>query len=247
MNAVLLAAGFGTRLRPLTDHTPKCLVDILGQPLLDYWLNDLDAAGVQRFLLNTHHLADQVGQHASRHRLSARIEVVHEPALLGTAGTLQANESFVRSGPTLVAHADNLCLCDWRAFMEAHHHRPSGCVMTMMTFDATEPEKCGIVELDARGIVQRFHEKVPNPPGRLANAAVYIIEPTVMDVIATAGEKIDDISNQVLPRLLGRIHAWHNADVLIDIGTPERLAGARALMSARQTGEDATLSPRDRI
>lgn len=227
MNALLLAAGFGTRLRPLTDHTPKCLVEINGRPLLDYWLQDLHAAGVTKFVINTHHLAETVRSYVRQHALAPLIRIVHEDNLLGTAGTLLANADFLKRGTTLVAHADNLCLCQWTEFFRSHQSRPDDTWMSMMTFRSDEPCQCGIVEIDKHGIVQAFHEKVPHPPGNLANAAVYLIEPRILEFILSLGPDITDLSTQILPSLAGRIDTWQNRGVLIDIGTPERLAMAR--------------------
>lgn len=229
MNAILLAAGFGTRLRPLTEHTPKCMVEVGGSPLLDNWIAALAAAGVTRFLVNTHYLSEVVARHLASHPLRDKITVVHEQTLLGTAGTLRANHEFCEEGTTLVAHADNVCVCDWEAFFTAHAGRPAGMEMTMMTFKTPSPQSCGIVELDERGVVTAFHEKKPDPPGDLANAAVYLIEPSVIERLLASTPPIDDISTGLLPRMMGRIHTWFNDGLLIDIGTPEALERARKL------------------
>lgn len=227
MNALLLSAGFGTRLRPLTDHTPKCLVEINGRPLLDYWLQDLHAAGVTEFVINTHHLSETVRCYVNQHALAPLIRIVHEDHLLGTAGTLLANADFLKRGTTLVAHADNLCLCPWTEFFRSHQSRPDDTWMSMMTFVTESPSQCGIVELDAHGIVQGFHEKVVDPPGNLANAAVYLIEPDMLEFMQSLGPDITDLSTQILPLLLGRIATWHNEGILMDIGTPDNLEKAR--------------------
>jgi mannose-1-phosphate guanylyltransferase len=232
MRAVLLAAGLGTRLRPLTDHTPKCLVEIAGRPLLDYWLRDLHAVGITEFLVNTHYLADKVRGFVRNHELSSKVTLVHEEQLLGTAGTLLANRSFLAEGTTLVAHADNLCLCHWPDFFDGHQTRPPGTAMTMMTFQTKMPSECGIVELDDRGVVAAFHEKIADPPGNLANAAVYLIEHEVLRFIDSLGPNIHDLSTQVLHALVGRMFTWQNHGLLIDIGTPERLK--KAVSSVRR-------------
>jgi mannose-1-phosphate guanylyltransferase len=172
MRALLLAAGLGSRLRPLTDNTPKCLVSINGTKLLDIWLSLLFGGGIQRVLINTHHLAEQVYAHVRNSQFSERIDLVHEAELLGTGGTVLANESFFQREAGLIAHADNLTLLDVAAFIGCHERRPAGVEITMMTFETDAPKSCGIVELDDRGLVMGFHEKVPNPPGTLANGAV---------------------------------------------------------------------------
>lgn len=230
MNALLLAAGFGTRLRPLTEHTPKCLVTIDGVPLMDIWLAGLSQAGFSRYLINTHYLAGVVEAHLAAHPLRPEIQTVHETTLLGTCGTLLANQDFCRQGTTLVAHADNLCLCDWAEFIRAHERRPEGTVMTMMTFRTATPQSCGIVQLDERGVVTQFFEKQPNPPGDLASAAVYLIEPELFDLIESRCPGMTDISTELIPRMLGGIFTWHNPGLMMDIGTPESLETANALV-----------------
>src|SRR5258707_15359828 len=90
MRALLLAAGLGSRLRPITATTPKCMVMINGRPLLDYWLELLFGAGVERVLINTHWLAEQVDAHVKASRWTSRIDLIHEGKLLGTGGTVLA-------------------------------------------------------------------------------------------------------------------------------------------------------------
>ena len=120
MRALLLAAGLGTRLRPLTNVTPKCLVRIKGKPLLEIWLDRLAEAGVGPFLVNTHHLAPQVERFVKTSHYCDQVALVHEPVLRGTAGTLIANIPFFCRQDGLLIHSDNYCLADIRAFIGAH-------------------------------------------------------------------------------------------------------------------------------
>jgi mannose-1-phosphate guanylyltransferase len=223
LRALLLAAGFGTRLRPITDSIPKCLVPIHGKPLLGYWLDRLLAGGVERILVNTHYMPDVVRDFVASAPWRDSVDLVHEQILLGTAGTVLRNRDFFAGRPFIVGHADNLTRFDVSAFIEAHRRRPQGVDITMMTFETDAPQTCGIVETDGQGLVVAFHEKVANPPGRRANAAVYIFEPSVIDFLASLGKEVIDISLEVLPRYLGRMHCFHNADYHRDIGTPESL------------------------
>lgn len=234
MKAVLLAAGLGTRLRPLTDKVPKCLVPIRCRPLLEIWLERLVHAGIGPFLINTHYLAAQIRQHVDCSPYRSEITLVHEPKLLGTGGTLLANRPFYGREAVLLAHADNLCVCDFRSFAAAHQGRPAGTLMTMMTFVTDTPESCGIVELDPAGVVRAFHEKVRNPPGNLANGAVYIIEPPVVDFMAALGTATVDFSTQVLPHFIGRIHTWRNRGTHRDIGTMASWQAAQGDLLAAQ-------------
>ncbi len=219
MRALLLAAGMGTRLRPLTDTIPKCLVPIHGRPLLEYWLEMLDRAGIRPMLVNLHYLAEQVREYIAASRYRDVVSTVYEERLLGTAGTLLRNRSFFGEEPLMLVHADNLSRFDVRAFVARHGERPRGCEITMLTFRTPTPRSCGIVELDPDGVVLAFHEKVPDPPGDLANGAVYILEPSLFRFLEALGKETIDFSTEVLPCYLGRIFTFRNDVYHRDIGT----------------------------
>jgi mannose-1-phosphate guanylyltransferase len=228
LSALLLCAGLGTRLRPLTDQWPKCLVPINGRPLLEYWLCALIEAGIHRILINGHHLSATVESFLALEPIRRWVTFVHEPALLGTAATLRHNRDFFASGSCLLIHADNLVGMPLRPFVDFHcRSRPVGTDMTMMTFKTDHPERCGIVELDVRGVVRTFHEKVINPPGNLANGAVYLLDRGVVDWVVNH-DGITDFSTGVIPAFVGRIASYHNATTHCDIGTWEALLDAQS-------------------
>jgi mannose-1-phosphate guanylyltransferase len=228
MRALLLAAGIGSRLLPITATTPKCLVVINGRPLLDYWLELLFGAGIERVLVNTHWLAEQVDAYVKASRWASRIDLVHEAELLGTGGTVLANREWFQGRPFILAHADNLTDFDVAGLIEAHRTRPSGHLMTMLGFRTDDPRSCGILELDDRRTVVAFHEKVEHPPGNLANGAVYVFEPEIIDAIAGRGNPMVDLSAEVIPGFVGRILCVETNDYHRDIGTPESLRRACA-------------------
>lgn len=228
MRAILLAAGYGTRLRPLTDTVPKCLVPIKGQALLDIWLGNLTGAGIGPFLVNTHYLAERVEAYVRSSPYRDQVTLVHEPKLRGTAGTLIDNLGFFEGEDGLLIHADNYCLPDFRAFVRVHQGRPAGCLMTMMIFRTDNPCFCGIVELDERGVVVGFHEKVASPPGNLANGAIYLLSRELLGMIATELGAVQDFSTEVLHRFVGRIHTYETDGVFLDIGTPQAYRKANA-------------------
>ena len=219
MRALLLAAGFGTRLRPITDNIPKCLVPIHGTPLLGIWLKNLADAGVGPMLVNLHYLPDKVQEYLDTSPYRSVAQPVFEAELLGTAGTLLKNRSFFEEAPLMLIHADNLSFFDVRAFIQSHQTRPSGCEITMMTFETDAPQSCGILELDERGVVTAFHEKVALPPGNLANGAVYIVEPSLFGFLERLHKDVIDFSTEVLPNYLGRIYTFKNECYHRDIGT----------------------------
>ncbi len=233
MKALLLAAGLGKRLRPLTEKIPKCLVPIGNQRLLDFWLQQLITAGVQDILINTHYFSEQVERHIQQSPFQKYVQLVHEKNLLGTGGTLLTNQNFFAGQAGLLIHADNFCLCHFQNFLQAHQNRPQHTVLTMMTFATPTPETCGIVELDHQNIVQQFHEKIANPPSNLANGAVYIFEHEVIEFLQSLNKPIIDFSTEVIPNFLGKIHAWHNTDIHIDIGTPQTYQLAQNVYSQK--------------
>ena len=229
--AILLAGGLGTRLRPVTDTTPKCLVEIAGRPLLDYWFEALGRADVRDVLVNTHHLPEAVRRFlAGQNRHGFRSVESYEPKLLGSAGTIAANAAWADDADhVMIIYADNLSDLDLAGLLTAHaeHGEP----MTMALFHAPNPRACGIAELDGAGRVIAFEEKPAEPKSDLANAGVYVVTAVAWREIAALNAF--DMGFDVLPRFVGRMrghvhHGYHR-----DIGN------VAALNAARETARDA--------
>ena len=221
MRALLLAAGLGERLKPVTNFIPKCLVPVNGKALIDYWFEQLFAAGVERILVNTHYYAEQVVEHIKTSSFSSRVDIVYEEELLNTGGTLLQNSDYFNDESVILVHADNLSTCDFSGFIKSHNERNDNIEITMMTFETDHPESCGIVELNEESTVINFHEKVDNPPSNIANAAVYIIAPSVIEDLRKMDKKKIDFSLDVIPKYLSRITTFHNNVYHRDIGTLE--------------------------
>lgn len=231
LSILLLAAGCGTRLQPYTNNWPKCLMPINGKPLLEYWLDTARQLAPENILVNTHYLADTVQRFLDRPCFEPWVQFVYEPELKGTAGSLRANAQTLDDTTVLLVHADNFCQCNFSDFLVFHHtSRPEHCPITMMTFYSQTPNTCGIVEIDGDRVVIGFHEKVKNPPGNLANGAVYLLEPEMLQWICDRPE-VTDFSTQVLPHFIGRIATWHNEGTHIDIGSIEALREAKVRAS----------------
>jgi mannose-1-phosphate guanylyltransferase len=228
MKAVLLAAGLGTRLRPLTDTTPKCLVRIGERTLLDIWLDALADLGVEEVLVNTHHLADQVAAHVVDRRGDPPVRLLHEPTLRGSAGTLRAARQLLESDRWFLAvNADNLTDYDLAHLVLAHSAAGEGVLATLTAFHAPSPSACGIFEVDGRGRLRGFEEKPAHPRSDLANAGIYAFSREVIDLVE--GPDPVDVGTDLLPRLVGRAQVVGiGAAYLRDIGTLEALAEARA-------------------
>lgn len=215
--AFLLAAGLGTRLRPLTDKTPKCLLPIRGVPLLSIWLGICSQLGIKDLLINTHHLAQMVRDWAQQQVSAVRIHLFHEDNLLGSAGTIAANRDFAGDDDFFIFYADNLVHANWEG-LKSFHLRHTGA-LTVALFHSPRPENCGIVSLDECGRITRFEEKPARPKSDLANAGIYIARQALFEHLPRRA--VMDFGKDVIPELVG--HAWGCLldGYLLDIGTPE--------------------------
>ncbi len=217
---VVLAAGLGTRLRPLTDRTPKCMIPVAGRPIIDYWVRALADAGVRDVLVNTHHLPEQVRTYMTNvnDRIGMHIHEAYEPELLGSAGTITANGDFAADADeVIIIYADNFSDVDLRAMLE--FHRAHDDPFTMLLFRAPNPKACGIAELDDEKRVVSFVEKPEEPKSDLANAGVYIVDRNAWQEMVDA--RAFDLGHDVLPLFVGRMRGYAGAQYHLDVGTHE--------------------------
>jgi len=230
MKAFLLAAGTGSRLRPITVTTPKCMLIIDDKPLLDIWLDALADAGVDEVLVNLHHLPDVVRNHVAARSIGPSVRLVFEPELLGSAGTLAANRCWVAGEEMFLAcNADNLTDFDLRSLAE--RHRETGAIATLTVFHSERPATGGVVELDSLGTVIGFQEKPSEPASDLTNAGMYAFHPSVLERIA--GAPPVDIGHHLLPRLVGQATAMPVEGYFRDVGTIDDYRRAREEWPAR--------------
>jgi mannose-1-phosphate guanylyltransferase len=218
MKAFLLAAGIGSRLRPITDAVPKCLVPVGGRPMLDIWLDAFDQADVDEVLINLHHLPDEVRHHLAARGGTPAVRTFFEPELLGSAGTLAANRTWVDGEEMfLVCYADNLTDFDLSSLIRVHreHH----AIATVTVFHSERPSAGGVMELDAAGTVVGFEEKPAHPVSDLVNAGMYAFRPDVLDELD--GLPPLDIGYDLLPRLVGQAKAVPVEGYFRDVGTIE--------------------------
>lgn len=233
VKAFLLAAGLGTRLKPLTETTPKILLPINGKPLLEIWLEHLKRHGIREVLINTHWRHDKVEEFL-KDRCDFHIQVVtyYEPSLLGSAGTLLANTNWVADGePFFILYGDNLTNVDLTKM--AKFHSVHEFLFTLGVFRTANPEQCGIAEVDETDIVRSFTEKPKSPKSDLAAAGVYITDRRVFQFypiksMNTTSNPLD-LGYHVIPCLLGNMKAYQIQDFLMDIGTPEAYKKAQKL------------------
>lgn len=224
---LLLAGGLGTRLKPLTDVTPKCLIEIAGRPMLDYWFDLFVSARLFDVRINNHHLPHLVRDYINHRNEQGtfRVSETYEPTLLGSAGTVHANRDFVcEDDLCVIVYADNLSNVDLAAMIDFHqsHDDP----FTMLLFRAENPKKSGIATLDSQARIIDFVEKPENPTSDLANAGIYVLDGKTYHEIADM--HVFDLGFDVLPRFVGRMRGWEWQGYHRDIGTHESLAKAKA-------------------
>ena len=225
MKAFLLTAGLGTRLHPITHTLPKCLVPIAGKPLINWWFELMQKAGVTEVLINLHHLPDMVMAHVNALDTSIKVEFAYEPILLGSAGTLIANKAFVANETSFfIFYGDNLTNTSLSNLYDFHVAQPHG--FTMALFETNNPGGCGIVSLNEQFTITHFEEKPAHPTSNLANAGLYVASPAVIDIIDSTKTPAD-IGFDLLPLLVNKMSGYKINDYLIDIGTHKNLEKAR--------------------
>jgi NDP-sugar pyrophosphorylase family protein len=216
VKAVVLAAGRGTRLAPLTARVPKILVEVAGEPLLTRQLRYLAAQGVTEVAMNVHHLAEHVRDYLDTADLPVPVHVFEEADLLGTAGALLPMRPLLTE-PFVLLYGDVVTDMD----LGELHERLRG-VATLSYYMSTETEGKGVLELDETGRVVAFVEKPSGALGEGAiNAGVYALRPEIVGLIPPSG----DFGYDVWPELLqqGELYG-HRVDAYVaDIGSLDAL------------------------
>src|SRR3954462_15895813 len=192
MKAMVLCAGFGTRLRPLTDAVPKPLVPLCGVPLLRYNFALLKNAGVTSIVINTHHLgaAMEKGAQSIAADLGLPLSVSREEKhILGTGGGVRKAQSMLGSGTFFLLNGDMLFDVDLAAALEAH--RQAGAVATMVLAPYPKGATYGAVEVDAGFNVRRIAGRgAPIEPGltKMHFTGVHVLEPEILARLPPEGE-----------------------------------------------------------
>src|ERR1700742_17018 len=201
MQALILAGGQGTRLRPLTSTIPKPVVPLVGRPFISYMLEWLRSHGVDDVILGCGHMADGVRDVlGDGESLGIRLRYVEEPRPLGTGGALKFAERLLDER-FLMLNGDVLTDIDLTA--QLGQHERAGAVGTLALTPVEDPSAYGLVRLDGSGAVTEFVEK-PAPDQIDTNnisAGAYVLERSVLELLA-AGEPAS-IERDVVPRLVG--------------------------------------------
>ena len=236
MQALILAGGQGTRLRPLTLTIPKPVVPLLDRPHIVHMTDWLRRFGVDDVVLACGHMSEGIKAVAGDGTsLGVRLRYVEEPEARGTGGAIKEAESLLDER-FLVLNGDILCDLDLTPQLE--HHEASGASATIGLMEVEDPSAYGVVVADKSGQVEAFVEKPKREeaPSKLVNAGVYVLERSILaDIPAETNVSIE---REVFPALVG--HGLNAVEVFghwIDIGTPERYLEAHwDLLEGRMRG-----------
>jgi NDP-sugar pyrophosphorylase family protein len=220
MRVMIMAAGIGTRLRPLTDLIPKPMAPIVNRPALYHILRLLSRHGLREVIINLHHLPEAItGYFGDGTGMGMDIRYSQEPELLGTAGGVRNNAAFLDSDTFLVVSGDALTDIDLTGLIAAH--RRYGSIATLAVKEVADPSLYGVVLTDDEDRVVGFQEKptLEEARSRLCNCGIYVFEPEIMSHISPSG--FDDFGRRVFPDLLRDhvpFHAHSFAGYWSDVG-----------------------------
>jgi NDP-sugar pyrophosphorylase family protein len=220
MKAMILAAGEGTRLRPLTLNTPKPMLPIAGKPILAYILDWLRFYEITEVAINLHHLPKVVIDWLGNgNRFDINVTYSVEDVILGTAGALIKLRDFF-DDTFMVIYSDMLTNLNIPRLLE--FHQTKGALATIVLIEVEDPSSYGIIEVNEEHRILRFVEK-PAPgttSSKLANAGVYIVQPEIIDYIPQ--DTFYDFGYDLFPVLLSkgaRLFGYKTTDSFLDTGT----------------------------
>ncbi len=247
MKAVVLAGGFGTRLRPLSCSRPKTLFPLANQPLIDYTLQNLADGGVDTIILSVYYMAENIVRYLGPTKYNMGILYSREQRPLGKGGGIKNAEDLLNDEPFIVINGDIITDLNLRRLIGFHEEK--GGLATIALSQVMDPSRYGSVELDRDGRIIRFVEK-PEPgmaPSNLINAGIYVLEPEVLDYMPS-GKKFDT-EVEVFPVLAQerRLFGFEFHGYWTDIGVPEEYLNANAAILGKMGGgndnENANIDP----
>jgi len=242
MRAVVLAGGFGTRLRPLSCTRPKLLFPVGSKPLLDWTIERLAKSGTREVILAVNYMTEAFVQRYGKPRQKPKIIFSRDPhpaantltlfqRPLRTGGPIKNAEKLIgRREPFFVLNGDVLSNLDYARLMESHRSNKKATA-TIALYRVEDPSRYGVAELAKDNRVLRFIEKPPREkaPSNLINAGIYVLEPKIFDYIPSG--KPVSIEREVFPKLAeeGKLYGYNFDGLWIDIGEPEDYLKANKL------------------
>lgn len=221
-HAVIMAGGFGTRLRPLTDDTPKPMLPVGDRPLMEWTIEKLRESGIRHVNVTTHYLAEEIESHfGDGEEFGVNLNYVEEEAPLGTAGALGLLEST--DCPLLVINGDILTKVDFGSIRSFHREQEADMTVAVRRYDVEVPY--GVVECEGERVARLWEKPTYD---FLVNAGIYLLEPTVHEFLSE-GERVD--MTDLIDRLVEagrRVVSFPVVEYWIDVGQLEDYKQARA-------------------
>lgn len=242
MKALILAGGFGTRLRPLSCTRPKLLFPVANRPMLDWTMESLSRHGINEVVLAVSYMADAFQRYFGNLKYGIKILYSFERIPLGTAGPLKKAEGLLGREPFLAMNGDVLSDISYSSLMGFHER--SGALLTISLCEVEETSRFGVVEIDSENRILRFVEK-PKPgeePSKLINAGVYAIDPEIFDYIPE--EVTFSLEREIFPKLSEerKLFGYRYSGLWVDIGEPEDYVRANNAMLERISKDKPIIS-----
>jgi mannose-1-phosphate guanylyltransferase len=234
MDAILLVGGFGKRLLPLTQSTPKPLIPLANMPFVERqvaWLRD---AGVDHVILSLHYNAERFRAHFARQAWGIDISFAEEDTPLGTGGAIKNCERFLRAGQCIICNGDIFTDLDLAAMLD--HHDTARARVSIALKEVDDPSRFGVIETNDDGRILSFTEKPPRHEARShdINAGIYIFEREVFDAFP---DGICSVERDIFPKLLARdvpMFGYTEHPYWTDLGTPgDYLQAHRDILAGR--------------
>ena len=239
MKALILAAGFGTRLLPYTATTPKCLFPIGGRPLLDWIIENLQAAGCREIIVNTHHLAPKIEDYIDRRNYKIPVQTRYEPQILGTGGAIKNVSDFWDDGPFMVINSDIVTDISFKAVYDFHFSHP--CPATLVLNDDPEfntvcldPDGW-VIGFESCGITSSFKKTTQQ-----TFTGIQVLDPEVLALIpANSFSSSIDMYNKLLANGKKLKAFFTPGYSWTDVGTPARYRSVVLAQTAPEAFQQA--------
>ncbi len=220
MNALLLAGGYGKRLKKFTKHTPKCLLPINGVPLLGLWIKTLLSLKINKILINTHYKSDQVKKFINIQKYRKKIILKHEKKLLGTGGTIYKNINFLKRSKALILHADNYTSDNLKSFVNFHKMKTKeNVILSILAFKSKNYKSEGILKIDRKKILKKIYQKKKKKYGNIANGAIYLFNQGGLKLFEKKYDNKKDFTNSYLKLFINKSAVYKTNKFFVDIGT----------------------------
>lgn len=217
MEAIILAGGFGTRLRPLTFTRAKSLLPIMNKPMIGY-LMEMMPDEVDTVIIAANYRKDQLERYFNDHDYGKKIIINDEPKPLGTGGATKFAEEHL-TGPFFVLNSDIICSLDLNEMMR--FHRKKKALATISLWPVEHVSEFGVVDIKQNSNIIGFVEK-PKPedaPSDLINAGAYLLDPMVLDYIETG--RLVSMEKEIFPQIIrdtGKFYGYRFEGYWIDVG-----------------------------